>query len=87
MLSEADLLVLTEVYAAGEALIANADGRALARAIRARGRLEPVFVESLEHAPAVLQGLVQEGDVVLLMGAGSIGALAPQLAKAWEGSV
>lgn len=87
VLSEADLLVLTEVYAAGEALIANADGRALARAIRARGRLEPVFVESLEHAPAVLQGLVQEGDVVLLMGAGSIGALAPQLAKAWEGSV
>ncbi|MDD2893266.1 MAG: UDP-N-acetylmuramate--L-alanine ligase [Halothiobacillaceae bacterium] len=85
VLSEADVLVLSEVYAAGEAVITNADGRALARAIRARGRLEPVFVEAVDDLPAVLEGLVQDGDVLLLMGAGSIGSLAPRLAKAWGG--
>ncbi|HES76707.1 MAG TPA: UDP-N-acetylmuramate--L-alanine ligase, partial [bacterium] len=83
VLSEADALVLTEVYAAGEAVIANADGRALARAIRARGRLEPVFVETVEAMPEVLAGMLQDGDVLLVMGAGSIGSLAPRLAEAW----
>ena len=83
VLSEADAVILTEVYAAGEAVIANADGRALARAIRARGRLEPVFVESVEVMPAVMAEMVQEGDVLLVMGAGSIGGLAPRLADIW----
>ena len=83
VLSEADAVILTEVYAAGEAVIANADGRALARAIRARGRLEPVFVESVEVMPEVMAEMVQEGDVLLVMGAGSIGGLAPRLADIW----
>jgi UDP-N-acetylmuramate--alanine ligase len=83
VLSDADAVVLTEVYAAGEAVIANADGRALARAIRARGRLEPVFVESVDALRGVLEGMIQDGDVLLLMGAGSIGQLAPSLAGAW----
>jgi UDP-N-acetylmuramate--alanine ligase len=84
VLSEPDAVVLTDVYAAGEAVIANADGRALARAIRARGRLEPVFVESVDALRGVLEGMIQDDDVVLLMGAGSIGQLAPLLAAAWS---
>ena len=83
VLSEADAVVLTEVYAAGEAVIANADGRALARAIRARGRLEPVFVETVEAMPAVLEGMLHADDVLLVMGAGSIGGLAVLLSEAW----
>lgn len=83
VLSEADALVLSDVYAAGEAPIANADGRALARAVRARGRLEPVFVEAVDDMPEVLAGMVHDGDVVLVMGAGNIGNLAPRLAKLW----
>ncbi len=83
VLSEADAVILTEVYAAGEAVIANADGRALARAIRARARLEPVFVESVEAMPELMAGMVQAGDVLLVMGAGSIGGLAPRLADIW----
>jgi UDP-N-acetylmuramate--alanine ligase len=76
VLSEVDVLVLLEVYAAGEAPIAAADGRSLARAIRSRGAVEPVFVESLEDVQAVLQDLLQEDDLVLTMGAGDIGAYA-----------
>jgi UDP-N-acetylmuramate--alanine ligase len=74
-----DVLVLTEVYAAGEEPIAGADGRALARAIRGRGRVEPVFVAELEQVPAVLAGLLEDGDIVITLGAGSIGALAQEL--------
>ncbi len=84
VLSEADVLLLTEVYAAGEAPIPNADGRALARAVRARGRLEPVFVEAMEGMPEVLEGLLHDGDVLLVMGAGNIGQLAPRLAGLWR---
>jgi len=83
VMSEADAVVLTEVYAAGEAVIANADGRALARAIRARGRVEPVFVDTVDAMPAVLGEMLIDGDVLLVMGAGSIGALAGRLAEAW----
>ncbi|MGD9888683.1 MAG: UDP-N-acetylmuramate--L-alanine ligase [Halothiobacillaceae bacterium] len=83
VLSEADAVVLTQVYAAGEAVIANADGRALARAIRARGRLEPVFVETVEAMPEVLAGMLHADDVLLVMGAGSIGGLAVLLAETW----
>ncbi len=74
-----DVLVLTEVYAAGEEVIAGADGRALARAVRGRGRVEPVFVSELEMIPGVLAGLVEDGDIVLTLGAGSVGALALEL--------
>ena len=77
--STADVLVLLEVYAAGEEPIAGADGRAIARAVRSRGSLEPVFVESLDELPAVLRDLVEDGDLVLTMGAGDIGAFAQQL--------
>ena len=79
VLSEADVLVLLEVYAAGEDPIAGADGRAIARAVRGRGGVEPVFVESHDELVPVLEGLIEAGDLVLTMGAGDIGALAAAL--------
>jgi UDP-N-acetylmuramate--alanine ligase len=79
VLADADVLVLLEVYAAGETPIAGADGRAIARAVRGRGGVEPVFVESLENLPAALQGLLADGDLLLTMGAGDIGAFAAGL--------
>jgi UDP-N-acetylmuramate--alanine ligase len=79
VLSEADALLVTEVYAAGEEPIANADGRAICRAVRGRGRIEPVFVEDVHELPAALAGVIEDHDVVLTMGAGSIGAVAHEL--------
>jgi len=79
VLSDADVLILLDVYAAGEEPIAGADGRAMARAIRTRGSVEPVFVESLDGVKAVLLDLLEEGDLVLTMGAGDIGAYAAGL--------
>ena len=79
VLSETDVLVLTEVYPAGEAPIVAADGRALARAVRVAGKVEPVFVENVADVPAAVRDLAQAGDVVLVMGAGSIGQVAPTL--------
>ena len=79
VLSDVDVLVLLEVYAAGEVPIAGADGRALARAIRTRGVVEPVFVESLDDVQSVLPDLLDDGDLVLTMGAGDIGAYAAGL--------
>ncbi|HEX7063167.1 MAG TPA: UDP-N-acetylmuramate--L-alanine ligase [Woeseiaceae bacterium] len=79
VLSGADVLVLLEVYPAGESPIAGADGRAIARAVRSRGGVEPVFVEALADLPGVLEGLLEDGDLVLTMGAGDIGGLAPRL--------
>ena len=81
VLTEPDGLILTEVYAAGESPIAQADGRALVRAIRQLGRIEPVFAAELQELPGLLDDLVLPGDLVLCMGAGSIGGLAPQLAE------
>jgi len=78
-------LLLCEVYAAGEAPIAGADGRALARAIRGRGRIEPVFVEHLADLPHSLAAVAQDGDVVLTLGAGSIGQAAAALAATVTG--
>jgi len=74
VLSEADHLVLTEVYAAGEKSIKDADGRALARSIRLRGKIDPVFVEDLDSLHEVVDSLLQDGDIFLTLGAGSIGA-------------
>ena len=79
VLSEADALVLLDVYAAGEEPIAGADGRTMARAIRTRGAVDPVFVESLDDLAGVLEGVLLEGDLVLTMGAGDIGAYAHSL--------
>ncbi len=81
VLSQPDALLLTEVYAAGEAPIAGADGRALARAIRERGQLQPVFVNSAQELPQVLPGVIQDGDLLLTLGAGDIGAVASQMAE------
>jgi UDP-N-acetylmuramate--alanine ligase len=82
VLSEADTLIITEVYAAGEEHIAGADGRALCAAIRARGRVNPVFVEDLEELNSSILDLIEDGDVLLTLGAGSIGAIAEKLPKA-----
>ena len=79
VLSDADVLVLLDVYAAGEEPIAGADGRAMARAVRTRGAVEPVFVEALDDLQPVLLDLIQDGDMVLTMGAGDIGAYAANL--------
>lgn len=79
VLSEADVAIILDVYAAGETPIAGADGRAIARAVRSRGAVEPVFVESLDELLPVLDGLVEDGDLVLTMGAGDIGAYAAGL--------
>jgi UDP-N-acetylmuramate--alanine ligase len=79
VLSDADVLILLEVYAAGEEPIAGADGRAIARAIRSRGSVEPVFVESLDDLQPILLDLLRDGDLVLTMGAGDIGAYAAGL--------
>ncbi|HET8691058.1 MAG TPA: UDP-N-acetylmuramate--L-alanine ligase [Steroidobacteraceae bacterium] len=78
-LSAADALLVTEVYAAGEEPIANADGRAICRAVRGRGRLEPVFVEDVQELAPALAAVIADGDVVLTMGAGSISAVAHEL--------
>lgn len=78
-LSAADAVLVTEIYAAGEEPIANADGRAICRAVRGRGRLEPVFVEDVRELAAALAGVIADRDVVLTMGAGSIGAVAHEL--------
>jgi UDP-N-acetylmuramate--alanine ligase len=79
VLSSVDVLLVTEVYAAGEAPIHGADGRAICRAIRTRGQIEPVFVEKVELLAEALRGLLKGGDVVVTMGAGSIGAVAHEL--------
>jgi len=79
VLSTADALIVAEVYPAGETPIPGADGKALCRAIRSRGAVEPVLLKSLDELPQVLAGIVREGDVVLTMGAGSIGAASHEL--------
>jgi UDP-N-acetylmuramate--alanine ligase len=84
VLSTADALVVAEVYPAGEAPIPGADGKSLCRAIRSRGAVEPVLLKSLEQLPQVLADIVRDGDVVLTMGAGSIGAAAHELPAALQ---
>jgi UDP-N-acetylmuramate--alanine ligase len=79
VLGDCDVLLVTEVYAAGEAPLAGADGRAICRAVRTRGLTEPVFVERVEDLAESLRGVLRDGDVVLTMGAGNIGAAAQEL--------
>ncbi|TLY75850.1 MAG: UDP-N-acetylmuramate--L-alanine ligase [Gammaproteobacteria bacterium] len=81
-LSGADALCVTEVYAAGEAAIPGADGRALCRAVRGRGLLEPLFVEKVEELAQALKDVIRDGDVIVAMGAGNISAVAHALPAA-----
>jgi UDP-N-acetylmuramate--alanine ligase len=80
VLSSADLLLLAEVYAAGEAPIVAADARSLARAVRVAGQVEPIYVEDIAEMPAAIRRVARDGDVVLTMGAGSVGNVPGQLA-------
>jgi UDP-N-acetylmuramate--alanine ligase len=80
----ADAVLLSEVYAAGEAPIVAADGRSLARALRVAGKLEPVFVDDIAAMPQAILDNARDGDVVLCMGAGTIGAVAGQVIEMAE---
>ncbi|MEJ2608830.1 MAG: UDP-N-acetylmuramate--L-alanine ligase [Candidatus Thiodiazotropha sp.] len=81
VLSKTDLLILSEVYAAGEEPIQGASGRDLSRAVRIRGQVDPIFLEPVEELPDLLRGILREEDIVLTVGAGSIGAVAAELPK------
>jgi UDP-N-acetylmuramate--alanine ligase len=81
VLSSVDALLLTEVYPAGESPIVAADGRALARAVRVAGKIEPVFVEQIGDLPAAILAMATDGDVVITMGAGSVGTVPGKIAK------
>ena len=81
VMSSADAVVLAEVYAAGETPIVAADGRALTRAIRVLGKVEPVFVENVQEMASSLMQVVRDGDVVMAMGAGSISSVPAKLAS------
>ena len=81
VLSTADAVLLSEVYAAGEAPIVAADGRALARALRVAGKVDPLFVDDVAAMPAAIAEQARDGDVVIVMGAGSIGGVAAQVAQ------
>jgi UDP-N-acetylmuramate--alanine ligase len=84
VLATPDCLLLTEVYAAGETPVAGADGRALCRAIRARGQVDPVFVEEITDVQDALGGVLHDDDVLLMLGAGDIGGVAAALAEHWR---
>ena len=85
VLSTADELVLADVYPAGEAPIVAADGRALARALRVLGKVEPLFVESAAEIADAVMSRVRDGDIVITMGAGSVGGVAPKIAGSGGG--
>ena len=79
VLSTSDVLLLTEVYSAGETPIVAADGKSLVRAIRVQGKVEPIFIETVEDLPAAIFNVIENEDVVLVMGAGSVGSVAQNL--------
>lgn len=87
VISDVDVLCLTEVYAAGEEPIVGADGRTLAGAVRARGKVNPVFVEDPFKLPEVLADVLEAGDVLLTLGAGNIGAISASLPEKLGGKV
>jgi UDP-N-acetylmuramate--alanine ligase len=87
VLADSDALVVAEVYPAGEAPIPGADGKALCRAIRTRGKVEPVLLKSLDEMPDALAGIVRDGDVVLTMGAGQIGGASHELPRSLPAAV
>lgn len=82
VLSTVDVLLLLEVYAAGEEPINGADGRALSRSIRQRGRVDPIFLDEKEKIFDVLPDVLQDGDLLLTQGAGDVGALSLKIAQA-----
>jgi UDP-N-acetylmuramate--alanine ligase len=79
VLSSVDVLLVTEVYAAGETPIPGADGRAICRAVRSRGLVEPLFVDKVEELAESLKDVIHDGDVIVSMGAGNISAVAHAL--------
>jgi len=79
VLSSVDVLILLDIYSAGESPITGADGRSLSRAIRVRGQVDPVFVEDWRELPKLLAGIVREDDVILTLGAGNVGQIATDL--------
>ena len=79
VIGNADAVLLTEVYAAGEAPVVAADGRSLARALRVAGRVEPLFIDSVGDLPQAIADNARDGDVVMCMGAGTIGAVPAKL--------
>jgi UDP-N-acetylmuramate--alanine ligase len=79
VLSGADVLLVTEVYGAGEPPIAGADGRAICRAVRSRAQVEPIFVERVENLAVALRDVIRANDVIVTMGAGNINAVAHAL--------
>ena len=81
IISTVDVILLTEVYAAGEAKIAGADGRALARALRLSGKIEPIFIEKIDDLPNAVIDIIQNDDIVLCMGAGTIGLMPQKLVE------
>ena len=81
VLSQVDVLLLTEVYPAGEEPIVAADSKSLARSIRVQGKVEPIYIEEVDDLPPAILNVVQDGDVVLVMGAGSVAKVAPHIAQ------
>ena len=81
VLEQVDVLVMLDVYSAGETPIAGADSRSLCRTIRSRAKIDPVFVPQAEHLPAILANIIQNDDLVLTQGAGDVGKIARQLAE------
>ena len=81
VLSKVDVVLLTAVYSAGEDPIVAADSKSLARAVRVQGKVEPIFVEKIDALPAAIHRIVQDGDVVLVMGAGTVSSVAPSVAN------
>jgi UDP-N-acetylmuramate--alanine ligase len=79
VLSSVDVLILLDIYSAGEAPINGADGKALSRSIRVRGQVDPVFVQNRDDLPTILAGIVNKDDVILTMGAGNVGQIAAEL--------
>lgn len=81
VLTKADILLLTEVYSAGEEPILAADSKSLARAIRVQGKMEPIYVNNVDDLSATITRIARDGDVVLIMGAGSVAKVAPDIAQ------
>lgn len=85
VLSKVDVLILLDVYSAGEEVIAGADGRSLSRSIRQRGRVDPIFIEDKEKIFEILPDILQDGDLLLTQGAGDVGALSIRIAESQLG--
>ena len=79
VLADADVVVLTDIYAAGEEPVDGVDSGALCQSIRARGRVNPVLISDVHHLPAELPSMLEDGDLVLLLGAGNIGYVAQEI--------